>query len=167
MSEPREVRCYEYVNRPYEHVRDALGADATGLFRRATAAAASRAHSLASLLRVELGAVQLSAAIDVSVEPLEESTAPGQVTRRSKLRFTWRATHNAGLFPTMDALLAIYPLSPQETQLDLQGSYRPPLGAIGSAVDALVGHRIAEASVLRFLQDVVEQLRIEVGGAEA
>ena len=46
-----------------------------------------------------------------------------------------------------------------ETQLDFSGQYEPPLGAVGDAVDALVGHRIAEASVHRFVTDVARYLR--------
>ena len=39
MSEPRELRCYEYVTVEYDRVRDALRRDALGLFQRATASA--------------------------------------------------------------------------------------------------------------------------------
>ena len=41
----RELRCYDYVNQPYEQVRDALKAHAVDLFHDATTLAASRAHS--------------------------------------------------------------------------------------------------------------------------
>ena len=54
----------------------------------------------------------------------------------------------------MEGTFSVYPLSPTETQLDLQGRYRPPLGGVGSAINAVVGHRIAEATVLRLLRDV-------------
>jgi hypothetical protein len=59
----------------------------------------------------------------------------------------------------MSAELSIYPLTATETQLDFLGRYEPPLGAVGGAVDAVVGHRIAEASVHRFLSDVAAYLR--------
>jgi hypothetical protein len=63
----------------------------------------------------------------------------------------------------MRAELSVYPLTATETQLDFAGRYEPPLGALGSAMDAMVGHRIAEASVHRFLQDVAAYLRRELG----
>ena len=63
------------------------------------------------------------------------------------------------LFPLMTAVLAVYPLTATETQLDFSGQYDPPLGAVGDAVDALIGHRIAEASVHRFVTDVARYLR--------
>ena len=50
-----------------------------------------------------------------------------------------------------------------ETQVDVDGEYRPPLGAAGNALDALVGHRLAEAAVLRFLRDVAAYLTRKLG----
>ena len=42
MSTGREIRSYDYVNRPYERVRDALRQNALTVFQSATKAAASR-----------------------------------------------------------------------------------------------------------------------------
>ena len=63
------------------------------------------------------------------------------------------------LFPLMKADLSIYPITATETQLDFKGLYEPPLGPLGKAVNAMVGHRIAEVSVHRFVSDVAEYLR--------
>ena len=62
----------------------------------------------------------------------------------------------------MVATLSAWPLSPEETQIEIEGDYTPPLGAVGRALDAAVLHRVAEAAVHRFLEDVVEQLRRDV-----
>jgi hypothetical protein len=59
----------------------------------------------------------------------------------------------------MKAELSIYPLTSTETQLDFLGFYLPPLGAVGKALNAMVGHRIAEVSVHRFVSDVAGSLR--------
>jgi hypothetical protein len=59
----------------------------------------------------------------------------------------------------MKAELSIYPLTRTETQLDFAGLYEPPLGALGIALNAVAGHRIAEVSVHRFVGDVAEHLR--------
>ena len=67
------------------------------------------------------------------------------------------------LFPIMKADLSIYPLTATETQLDFKGVYEPPLGPLGKAVNAMVGHRIAEVSVHRFVSDVAEYLRKTLG----
>jgi len=44
MSIGREIRSYDYVNRPYERVRDALRQNALRVFQSATKTAASRAQ---------------------------------------------------------------------------------------------------------------------------
>jgi hypothetical protein len=63
------------------------------------------------------------------------------------------------LFPLMKAEISVYPLTATETQLDFSGLYEPPLGPLGKAANAIVGHRIAEVSVHRFVNDVAEYLR--------
>src|SRR5262245_45258333 len=41
-----ELRCYDYVNRPYAQVSEALGGNAHGVFERATHLAVKRAEAL-------------------------------------------------------------------------------------------------------------------------
>jgi len=155
-----ELRCYEYVNRPYAEVRDALRADPVRIFRSATRGAAGRATDLATKLRVEIGAVELGADVDIDVREVEEKPKEsGRSSPVTRIKIAWKAARASALFPYMEAELSIYPLSSEETQLDLRGTYRPPLGAFGSAVDSLIGHRIAEASVHRFLSDVATYLK--------
>jgi hypothetical protein len=79
------------------------------------------------------------------------------------LPITWQSAANPSLFPRLKAELLVYPLSGHETQLELEGTYDPPLGILGDAIDAMVGHRIAEASVLHFLRDVAARLQADIG----
>ncbi len=81
------------------------------------------------------------------------------------IQLRWKAARAAAIFPSMEAQLSIYPLSKDETQLELHGIYRPPLGALDTVVDALVGHRIAEASVHRFVVDIAQLLGDELGAS--
>jgi hypothetical protein len=162
MSDPRELHCYQYVNVPYETVRDALQRDALGIFQRATASATSRAEELAATLRVGVGALEIGADVKIAVRAVNEKvSALGD--RRTDLEIAWTAAKAAGLFPYMEATLSVYPLSSRESQIDLYGRYRPPLGVVGTALDAMVGHRIAEASVLRFVQDIAARVNAELG----
>jgi hypothetical protein len=158
MSKGVEIRCYDYVNRAYEQVRDTLSKDAPAVFQSATRAAASRARSIASELRVEIGGIGVETDIIISVKNIEEKdeAMAGPVTH---LRIEWQAAKMPALFPLMKADLSIYPLTATETQLDFSGLYEPPLGAVGKAVNAIAGHRIAEVSVHRFVSDVAEYLR--------
>jgi hypothetical protein len=163
MSEARELHCYEYVNVPYDKVRAALERDAVGIFQRATSSATSRAEAVAATLRVGVGALEIGTDIKIEVRAVNEKvSALGD--RKTEIEIAWKAVSAAGLFPSMEATLSVYPLSAQETQIDLHGRYRPPLGVVGNALDAVVGHRVAQASVLRFVQDVAARINAEVGG---
>ncbi len=79
-----------------------------------------------------------------------------------RIELTWEAIHNPALFPSMLAELSVLALSARETQIEIQGVYWTPMGPIGTAFDAAVGHHIAEAAMHRFLSDVVEQLHCEL-----
>jgi len=158
MSTGREIRCYDYVNHPYEQVRGVLIKDALAVFQSATKAAADRARSIASELHVDIGGVGVEADIIISLKEIQEQTLEMSVPV-TRLRLEWQAAKTPSLFPVMKAELSIYPLTASETQLDFSGVYEPPLGAVGKALNAIAGHRIAEVSVHRFVTDVAGHLR--------
>ena len=158
MSKGREIRCYDYVNHPYGRVKDVLTKNAIQVFQAATKAAAARAQSVAAELHVDVGGVGVKTDIRIDVISVQETTDPtsGPTTR---LMLEWEAATMPKLFPFMKGELAIYPLTATETQLDFSGVYEPPLGAVGKAINAVAGHRIAEASVHHFIGDVAVYLR--------
>ena len=157
------IRCYEYVTCPYEKVSGALRRDALGVFQRATTAAATRAKSLVSSLHIDIGGVDVGAdAVIVVRSMVEHLNPPGIHTPCLRLALEWRAARAASFFPVMHAELAVYALSREETQLDFSGEYVPPMGVVGEAIDAIVGRRIAEATVHRFIEDVAARLRLEL-----
>jgi len=158
MNTGREIRSYDYVNRPYERVRDALSQNSLSIFRSATKSAASRAESVAAELHVDFGGIGVKSDINISVKSIEEE-ADATSTPRTKLLLEWEAAAMPRMFPLMQGELSVYPLTSTETQLDFYGVYEPPLGAIGKTMNAIVGHRIAEVSVHRFVSDVAGYLR--------
>ena len=74
MGSDLELRCHEHVNQPYARVSELLRGDALGLFARATRGAASHADRLRPQLAVRLGAVELSAPVEVSVVSVPVTT---------------------------------------------------------------------------------------------
>lgn len=159
MSQGQKIRSYDYVNHPYETVREGLSADPRAVFQAATKTAAARANSLASELSVDLAGIKLGADISINVKSTEHRPATGATGPSTVIALEWEAANRKDLFPFMRAELAIYPLTATETQLDFSGAYEPPLGVLGGAVNAVVGHRIAESSVHRFVANVAEYLR--------
>src|SRR6266496_2872019 len=159
MNKGREIRSYDYVNHPYERVRDALAQNALTVFQAATKAAATRAQSVAAELHVDLGGIGVKSDIKISVKGIEEKVLDASSAPATRLLLEWEAATMPRLFPFMKADLSVYPLTSTETQLDFFGVYEPPFGAVGKTMNAIAGHRIAEASVHRFVSDVAGYLR--------
>ena len=166
MSQDRDIRCYDYVNHPYEQVRDALRADPVTVFHRATQAAASRAGDLASALHVNIGGFDISTEIAITVDSIGEEPGTATSPAKMQLQLEWEGADKPRLFPFMKAELSVYRLTANETQLDFAGQYDPPLGALGDAVDAVLTHRLAEASVHRFLADLATHLKQELSHSD-
>src|SRR5690242_10817954 len=102
MAKPHALRCYDYVNRPYAVVRDALKADVGGVFSRATKGAAGRANALAANLKVELGSLEVGTDVVIEVVSIEETKAAapdGGVATTVKIK--WKAARAAAIFPSM------------------------------------------------------------------
>jgi hypothetical protein len=161
MSINHTLRCYDYVNQPFWVVQGALRQDAARIFARATAGAGERALALNVQLRVRIGMIDVATEVKVEVGTIENTTSSSDGYSVMVIPLTWKSASNPNLFPHMQATLLVYPLSNHETQLEFEGVYDPPLGWLGDAIDAAVGHRIAEASVLRFVRDVAALLHAE------
>jgi hypothetical protein len=153
------IRSYDYVNQPYDRVRDALTQNALAVFQSATKAAASRAESVAAELHVDFSGIGVKADINILIKGVEEKPANDIASARTTLSLKWEAATLPRLFPLMRGELSLYPLTSTETQLEFSGIYEPPFGAVGKTMNAIAGHRIAEASVHRFVTDVAGYLR--------
>lgn len=158
----KSIRVFDYVNHPYEAVKEVLTDDASGVFRNATKVAAVRANDVASELHVNVAGIEIGTDISIVVNSIKDRPKKIMSPEATIIELEWEASKMPRLFPFMKAELSIYPLTSTETQLDLEGNYEPPLGLLGSALDAVAGHRIAEASVHQFIKDVAAYLRGEI-----
>lgn len=78
----------------------------------------------------------------------------------------WEAAGTTGsLFPVLDATITISPSEgpsapdgKASARLALAGSYRPPLGHLGAALDAVILHRVATATVRSLLRGVADAI---------
>lgn len=128
MSTGREIRSYDYVNRPYERVRDALRQNALPVFQSATKAAASRAQSIAAELHVDFGGIGVNTDINIAVRNIEDKIVGATSTPSTRLLLEWEAATMPRLFPLMKGELSVYPLTSTETQFgflwDLRTTFR-------------------------------------------
>jgi hypothetical protein len=159
----REIRCYDYVNHPYESVRDALKQNALTVFQTATKTAASRGQTVAAELHLDFGGIGVKTDIKIVVKKVEERVPGRGSMPTTRLLFEWEAATMPRFFPLMKGTLSVYPLTATETQLDFSGIYKPPFGTVGKTMNAIVGYRIAEVSVHRFVSDVAGYLRQTLG----
>lgn len=145
------IYYFVHLNRPFEEVRvqllDVLGGldgMAAAAYRdgeeiRARIGVGGEPPLFAKTVRMEVG------------EPVgEEETM--------LLPILWEATGRPGLFPRMEAEVVLAALGPGLTQLSLRGSYRPPLGPIGRVFNRALLHRVAEASVKGFVDQVARAI---------
>jgi hypothetical protein len=162
MTEPRTLRLYGYVERPYERVRTLLRAEPLALLARATTSAAKRAQELVANLRVGLGGIEIGVDVRTAVLGVREEESIAGMPPVTCIELGWEAVHAPALFPLMHARLSLWPTLSSETQLEIEGEYQPPFRGLGSTLDAVLLHRIAQASVHRFLEDAIAQIRREL-----
>lgn len=150
---------YECVDRPFEDVLFLFQEHPSRIFQPATDSAVEEMGKVAVHLAVSSGHVEIGK--DVVVE-LGEIHRDGWGAR---IPIRWKAASHAALFPSMEAEIELTPLSTPPhpvTQVSFIGNYRPPLRIIGLVGDAVVGHRLAEASVHRFLSELVQRVEAEL-----
>jgi hypothetical protein len=71
----------------------------------------------------------------------------------------WEATGAAGeLFPVLDADLIMASHGDDQTLLELTGSYRPPFGRVGAALDRAILHRLATATIRSLLEGLSDAI---------
>ena len=151
----RPLYAYEYARAAYEDVVAVLRADAATLLQDATSASQEHADEVVTRLRVPVGGFELGRDVRIHVGDFE---TPEPL--RTRVGLSWQATDVAGLFPAVDASLEVAALSehPPRTQITLVGTYEPPLGIVGAAVDRALLHRVAESAVHTFVREVTARL---------
>jgi hypothetical protein len=84
---------------------------------------------------------------------------PVQRNEVTTLGMRWEATGSAGsLFPVLDADISLAPAPDGKTVLSLAGSYRPPLGRLGTGLDRTLLSGVAAATIRELLQDLADAL---------
>jgi len=138
------------VNAPFAEARPGLVAVADGGWLES---ASSDAYGQwgAGLARVgPLGSVRaMSRLVEVRFsEPSARATSATLILR-------WEAARpGEGLFPVLDADLTLAPYGESVSLLALAGAYRPPLGAVGAALDRVVLRRVANATIQGFVNQI-------------
>ena len=102
-------------------------------------------------MRVPMAGTVASRDVVASIRPL----ARGDGYTAVELRF---GPEDSALYPHFEGRLSAEAVDPWNAKLEIEGSYKPPLGAVGAAFDAAVGSRLARASIRRLLRDLADEL---------
>lgn len=155
------IRWQKRVNLPFDQVYKAFKCRDSEILQSATTNAADRTQQDALRLHTSIAGISVHRDVIVEIESRKEII--GESQPRMAIDFSWRASHAASLFPTMNARLSILPVG-DHAQLDFRGDYEAPGGVVGQAIDAIIGERIAESSVRNFVDEIVNRLQEIIPG---
>ncbi len=144
------VYYFVHLNRPFSTVEPALVAQLNQLGSFADAAYREGEDLRDKIDRIALRYDHPTMAKTVRLL----SGIPLRGDQQTTIPFAWEATGSPGLFPRLDADLIVAAVGPELCQITMRGTYTPPLGPLGRALDRAVLHRIAEASVKSFVDRV-------------
>jgi hypothetical protein len=151
---PMFIRYYLDLPMPYGDVEAALLAQPEAWVPGLARDAEDRGEHLL----VEVGfALDHEHRLDKRVEI--ELGEPYRIPSKTLLPMSWRATGVEQLFPPLDADIEVAALGPHRTQVSISARYRPPMGAVGRALDRTLLHRVAEATIKDFLDQVGDALQ--------
>ena len=127
---------------PFDHVVELMRDDRllTGIHRL-------EHHLDATDLRLEVP-------VEVETGPVTSVERPVRVAVQP---FTIQAKERDHLYPILDAELEVTAVDRQTSEIAIDGSYRPPGRLIGSVVDRLLLHRIADAAIDRMFDWTIER----------
>lgn len=147
----RIVYYYTYLEQPFSDVARLLSGDPA--LWLPPPAEATDGHWLVALRADGV----LPAVLDGHASQVR--VGPATTTDDKLLRsVAWQSATKERFVPVLHADVELVGMPGSGCQLSMMGSYRPPLSVVGEAGDRLVGHRIAEACVRRFLLDVADRV---------
>jgi hypothetical protein len=160
----RFLSSSRYIDAPFDVVAAILAQDAVGILQEASESSAGEAHAAHAHLRAHVAGEDVARDVRIAVGPFE----PLGITR-VRVPLHWEASRTPALFPVADAHVDVQALSlhPPVTEVELTAAYEPPLGLLGALGDAVLGHRLAEEAVTRFVRDVCARLEVEVAARAA
>jgi len=95
----------------------------------------------------------LSKLVEVRVRDLVTHDGSAVLTLR------WEATgYGGGMFPALDADITLTPAADGTSLLTLDGAYRPPLAAIGTALDKVILNRVATSTMRSLLAQIAKSI---------
>ena len=142
----RDAQFVKAIDAPYERVRDRVRDHPASIFKPG-----ATGDGIMARLVAHLRGTAVARDVEIEIVAFDE---PSGVTAGAHLMFRADASRHRDLFPHLEARLDVVPVSSERTALFLIATYKPPLGIVGGAADALVLHRFAEESLSGLLDSI-------------
>ena len=142
------VRYYVTIPKPIEECREAMVREPSSWLPQIVADAETPAGPI--LARLGFSLVRKQAVVSVG--------EPVSVGDWLHVPIEWHASPAAGLFPAFNGEIQLVPIDPDVTKVAVAGTYDPPAGDVGRAVDNLLLHTAAEATVKDFAEGVARRI---------
>jgi hypothetical protein len=81
------------------------------------------------------------------------------------LPVSWETVGGPPIFPSMEGTVHVQADGPATTRLTLNARYDPPLGKLGTLIDRIAMHRVAEVTMKDFIERLAETLSAEIEGS--
>ena len=150
------VRYYVTIERPIEECREVLLESPDEWLPNLVQSSEGPAEQLMARMGFSI------LAVGVRKRAIVQLGKPMLLRDWLHIPISWEAQPVSELFPRFEGELQLVPIGPGETKLALAGTYDPPLGDVGRAVDNLLMHTAAEATVKDFVEQLAKRLEKEL-----
>ena len=146
------IRYYVEVSHQSENVPEALLRRPNEWLAGAAQDSLRSGRALSAAVGLNLGHHRVERRVDVQLGP------PMALGHATVVPVQWRDRAHPSLFPRLEADLEIAAMGAHRTQLAINVRYEPPLGIIGAVADRALMHRVAEATIKDFTDQVATRL---------
>lgn len=95
-------------------------------------------------IRVDVGGLVVEHLVSATISSGRDYDEPNE------LALEWIPKH-AGVYPSFRGKLHVFEEGTARCRIEIRGSYTPPFGSPGAVIDALLGRRVAHATLLELL----------------
>jgi hypothetical protein len=153
----RGIEASTTVRIPIERARQVLTDDPGCVVADAASPDDRRERRFSSALGIDLGAGgAVRQAVTVSLGALSSLDGAASLPLR------WQASGRDRVFPVFEGELEARAAGLGATMLVVRGTYTVPLGAVGRFGDGVIGRRLAQQSLVSFVEDAAGRLDREV-----
>jgi hypothetical protein len=147
------IRYFLEIDAPFQSVEAAPVDDPGSWIPSVARDAGDGGERLLAEVGFDAGHGRIGREVEISIG------APVRFPSQTVLPITWRPASEARLLPVLETDLEVAPLGPARTHLSISARYKPPLGKLGRALDRMLLHRVAEATIKDFMDRAAEKLR--------